>query len=589
MFRKSAISLVFIILLVILLAMTAGVLLYGTAQVAPDDSLVVLDPDGIFISTSPGGGDRSIAVAAGDGKFLTVWTDYRNDANRADLYGARINLGGIVLDPGGFPLSIAPDHQLFPNVTWGNERFFVIWQDRRNGYYLVYGSQVTSDGTVLHPEGIRISTDGEGYRSAIALGIDNFFVIWGGSAPSGPGIFGKRVSLDGEILDSNEIRLHSGLEVDFPSIAWNGENYLVVWEQGELGRIFGVLVRPDGIVGSPISIAPCFNDNEKPKVAWNGEHFFVVWQDDRNDYGDIYGARITPNGEVIDCPENGCCDRSAGIPISTSPDKQNLPDVAWDGRNFLVVWDDLRNRNTGYGHDVYGTLVRPDGTVSNPEGVPISSVQIREGSNQLSPSIGVSEDEGIFFVAWSQQDSDVNGIYGTRVLSAVIDTDGDGIPDHEDNCPDVRNPNQVNQDQDRRGDACDNCPAIDNPDQADQDGDGFGDACDPCPDDPDAADPDGDGLCDFEDNCPEIANPNQLDFDEDGVGNACDNCPEKHNPEQEDRDRDGYGTACDSNDNCGLISRLVSESSGTKGGLLILMGAIIVTAWLTRQRLFQKP
>ena len=39
-----------------------------------------------------------------------------------------------------------------------------------------------------------------------------------------------------------------------------------------------------------------------------------------------------------------------------------------------------------------------------------------------------------------------------------IDSDGDGIDDHEDNCPDVSNPDQEDFDKDGRGDKCDECP-----------------------------------------------------------------------------------------------------------------------------------
>jgi len=73
------------------------------------------------------------------------------------------------------------------------------------------------------------------------------------------------------------------------------------------------------------------------------------------------------------------------------------------------------------------------------------------------------------------------------------DSDGDGIPDSEDNCPNTYNPNQ-----------------------ADSDGDGVGDACDT------GTDSDGDGIPDSEDNCPNTYNPNQADSDGDGIGDACD-------------------------------------------------------------------
>ena len=61
------------------------------------------------------------------------------------------------------------------------------------------------------------------------------------------------------------------------------------------------------------------------------------------------------------------------------------------------------------------------------------------------------------------------------------DTDGDGVPDVTDNCPNVSNPEQRDHDGDGIGDICDNCPHIGNHDQQDNDEDGVGDACDPRP------------------------------------------------------------------------------------------------------------
>ncbi len=62
-------------------------------------------------------------------------------------------------------------------------------------------------------------------------------------------------------------------------------------------------------------------------------------------------------------------------------------------------------------------------------------------------------------------------------VSSTTDTDGDGVPNINDNCPLTGPASQADQDHDGVGDACDNCPAISNPDQADGDGNNIGDKC----------------------------------------------------------------------------------------------------------------
>lgn len=75
-----------------------------------------------------------------------------------------------------------------------------------------------------------------------------------------------------------------------------------------------------------------------------------------------------------------------------------------------------------------------------------------------------------------------------RCAGPAVDLDADGVADQCDNCPQLPNPQQLDEDLDGHGDVCDNCVGVANPGQADAalDADGVGDACDPYPNVPTA-------------------------------------------------------------------------------------------------------
>lgn len=124
------------------------------------------------------------------------------------------------------------------------------------------------------------------------------------------------------------------------------------------------------------------------------------------------------------------------------------------------------------------------------------------------------------------------------------DTDGDGIYDKDDACPDVFGLKQF-----------DGCP--------DTDSDGIVDASDACPDVFGLAefqgcpDTDGDGIADKDDSCPEVKGLKELkgcpDADGDGIADKEDKCPDVKGPKENEGcpwpDRDG-DKVFDKDDKC---------------------------------------
>ena len=134
------------------------------------------------------------------------------------------------------------------------------------------------------------------------------------------------------------------------AVAFGKDVFLAAWQDGWHGlggssRIYVIRVGLDGkpLDAKAVEIAPCKTGvQENPRVAFfpsagsgrAGGNFLVVWQDMRNGKDcDILGARISPDGEVLD---------ARPITIAAAPRTQAMPDVAADGKGFMIVWHGFR-------------------------------------------------------------------------------------------------------------------------------------------------------------------------------------------------------------------------------------------------------
>jgi hypothetical protein len=172
-----------------------------------------------------------------------------------------------------------------------------------------------------------------------------------------------------------------------PSIAFDGTNFLAVWEDERINTqrdILGARVSPQGEILDPIGIPICASQNVQSyvNVAWGGHNYLVVWQDYRNENFTIYGARVSPDGSVLD---------PGGFFIAGGSEWALYPAVASDGSDFFVVWSYYK-KETSY--DIYGTRITSEGQVLDPGGILICATY----QSEYCPSIAYNG--STYLVVW---------------------------------------------------------------------------------------------------------------------------------------------------------------------------------------------
>jgi hypothetical protein len=396
--------------------------IYG-ARVTP--ACEIIDSVGIEIAHAANS-QNSPSVTFDGTNYFVVWSDKRNGLYNNDIYGARVSPSGVVLDPDGIAVSSASSYQLYPSVIFGNGYYFVVWQDGRfsgSSYWEtdIYGARVDLSGNVLDPNGIRLAhaSSFQSYvRPSVAFDGINYLAGWQSNNPYR--LYGARVDTHGVVLDVPGFAVCSGtggLPMD-PKITFGGSYYLIVWDENRIGPytdIWGARIDTSGTVLDPngFNITYTHTDtlNLLPTANYDGNNYFVFWVHKISGLSnyDIYGARVNQTGGIID---------PNGIPIATSPYNQTLPSVSFGSSDYFVAWQD----NSNYYSDIYGTSVDTSGSVVNPDGALISLAAYGQNSSSIS------FDGTNYLVVWQDYQNQSVDIYGVRVNQSGTVLESQGTP-----------------------------------------------------------------------------------------------------------------------------------------------------------------
>lgn len=176
---------------------------------------------------------------------------------------------------------------------------------------------------------------------------------------------------------------------------------IVLWCLSATGAfaVSGRLPMQDFMLDTNAQGAPAGNRQQAPAAASDGTNYLVVWHDYRDDgiHPDVYATRVSPDGRILDL---------TGIALATIGLSIHDPKVAYDGRNFLVVWvcDDT----------VKAARVTSLGQILDQSGFVVS------GSGDSLASPAVASGSGVSVVTWSAKRSAAD----TRIYAARVSQDG---------------------------------------------------------------------------------------------------------------------------------------------------------------------
>ena len=313
--------------------------------------------------------------------------------------GRTVSMGEtVVRDARGVEL-----HRSVPTVVDGRVSLVVPDRVLREAAY-----PLTVDPTVSDP--VAVPGNDESDYVSVAFNGSSYLVAWQSDvAPT------ANTRIQTSLISADLSSVGAAVEVSTPGtqnrepdVAWNGNSFLVVWQKTFFSTdhdILGRRVSSDGTVlgTSTITISTPVTEQLSPAVAAAGTSaagsaFYVTWADNRNGNYDIYGARVDSTGTILD---------PSGTRVTQSTNDELVPDVAWNGTSFQVVY---QYQFLTTDADVLGQQV-------DSSGAPILGPQLVSDTlaNERDPAL--ASDRAKWLVVWADDRSGNGDIYGTTLTA----------------------------------------------------------------------------------------------------------------------------------------------------------------------------
>lgn len=371
----------------------------------------------LVLATSVASSLYNYSIAWNGTEHLLVWSDYV-PATSYDVFAKRIAPSGLALDFFNLSVSSTEDYDERPRVAWDGTSFVVTYT--RSG--ALVAQRMSTAGGLIDAAGIVVNAVNTYYDYGLASdGVASVAVTRSqGTGLAASDVAGVVISKTPAAANAFTVSKAANSETE-PATAWNGTSYLSVWLDTRDGRpsIYGASVTPDGQaspVSKVVSDAKYLNELTRPRIASDGSGYLVVFYayDQVTMKRGIRGVRLDANGAVASPTFD------IYVPVVTSEYAQE-PDLAFDGTNYLVVWQDQTNDGQALS-SIVGTRVPKSGaTVLDTEPIRISAATPLD--TRTVPSVAF--DGTGYFVAWiTSRPTPAGGILVSHVFGTRVTKDG---------------------------------------------------------------------------------------------------------------------------------------------------------------------
>lgn len=236
--------------------------------------------------------------------------------------------------------------QYAPEITFGGGNYLVVWGDGRSTNFPVYASRVTPSGSVLDPTGLLVSQSATQtqYFPSVAWGGTRYLVVWGYYSPAPFAVYGRFINTNGTMA-SDTIRLATGSTgIYHTGVAYDGTNFMVIWVEYTTSSILkGQMVSGSGsLIGSPFTIASPVMYFKSASICFDGTNYLIAYSLLNGSVYQIWARKYNRSGSPV----------GSAFAVSNSTNNQYYNYVVPGANNrYLNVWSEYRSS-----YDIYGNI-----------------------------------------------------------------------------------------------------------------------------------------------------------------------------------------------------------------------------------------